>query len=174
MNPSKVKVLLMCEGLPEDPKDYFYTSKDSLYVTNTIEAFKQAGFNVHSIEDILEMGGYLTVAIRETRKTDVVPTETISKYVEQLEHEIKTYSNLKAILLMGDTASKALNMISKKTQGKRIIPADSTYKIRNEKYYFGNIRVFPSYLQTGKNFLIEKAKQRMVAEDIKVAFRDIE
>jgi hypothetical protein len=36
------------------------------------------------------------------------------------------------------------------------------------------MRVFPSYLQTGKNFLIEKAKQRMVADDIRRAFAWLE
>ena len=50
-------------------------------------------------------------------------------------------------------------------------PAGSTYKIRCNEYYFSGIRVFPSYLQTGKNFLIEKSKRRMVAEDIGNAFR---
>jgi uracil-DNA glycosylase len=53
----------------------------------------------------------------------------------------------------------------------RTIPAGSTYKIRKEKFYFGAIRVFPSYLPTGKNFLIEKSKRQMVAEDIKNAFK---
>ena len=71
---------------------------------------------------------------------------------------------------MGDAAIKALNFISRRLTKTRAIPAGSTYKIRGETFYFGDIRVFPSYLPTGKNFLIEKSKRRMVAEDIKNAF----
>jgi uracil-DNA glycosylase len=33
--------------------------------------------------------------------------------------------------------------------------------------------LFPSYLQTGKNYLIEKAKRKMIAEDIKEAMEII-
>jgi hypothetical protein len=33
------------------------------------------------------------------------------------------------------------------------------------------MRVFPSYLQAGPSFFIEKSKRRMVAEDIGVALR---
>ena len=31
------------------------------------------------------------------------------------------------------------------------------------------IRVLPSYLQTGKSYLIEKSKRRMIAEDLRTA-----
>jgi hypothetical protein len=31
------------------------------------------------------------------------------------------------------------------------------------------VRLFPTYLQTGKSFLIEKSKQVMIAEDIRAA-----
>lgn len=66
---------------------------------------------------------------------------------------------------MGDVAIKALNLIARRKTGKACIPAGSTYKIRDQEYFFEGKRVFPSYLQTGKNFLIEKAKQRMAADD---------
>jgi len=34
-------------------------------------------------------------------------------------------------------------------------------------------RVFPTYLQTGGNYLIEKSKRVMIAEDLKEAFEII-
>ena len=53
--------------------------------------------------------------------------------------------------------------------GKRLIPSGSTYKLRRHQYAYQGVRVFPSYLQTGKSFLIEKSKQKMIAEDIRAA-----
>jgi uracil-DNA glycosylase len=70
---------------------------------------------------------------------------------------------------MGDTAIKAMNFIAKKHNGRRLIPGGSTYKVRKNKYYYEEIRVFPSYLQTGKSYLIEKSKRKMIAEDIRMA-----
>jgi uracil-DNA glycosylase len=70
---------------------------------------------------------------------------------------------------MGDTAIKAMNYITKKNTAKRLIPSGSTYKIRKDKYLYKQLRVFPSYLQTGKSYLIEKFKRKMIAEDIKAA-----
>lgn len=70
---------------------------------------------------------------------------------------------------MGDVAIKSMNSIWKKQTGKPVIPAGSTYKLRKQPYYFNEKRVFPSYLQTGKNYLIEKSKRKMIAEDIRAA-----
>ena len=64
-----------------------------------------------------------------------------------------------------------MNAIWKKQTGKKIIPPGSTYKIRGQVYYCGDKRVFPSYTPAGKNFLIEKSKRRMVAEDIREALK---
>jgi hypothetical protein len=47
-----------------------------------------------------------------------------------------------------------------------VIPAGSTYKIRGPEYQFRGKRAFPSYLQAGPSFFIEKSKRRMIAEDI--------
>jgi uracil-DNA glycosylase len=74
-------------------------------------------------------------------------------------------------MLMGDVAIKMMNDIWKEQTGKKVIPAGSTYKIRAQAYYAGDKRVFPSYTPAGKNFLIEKSKRRMVAEDIREALK---
>jgi hypothetical protein len=72
---------------------------------------------------------------------------------------------------MGDVAIKAVNYISKRAGEGRVIPAGSTYKIRGQEYLFRGQRAFPSYLQAGPSFFIEKSKRRMVAEDISEAMR---
>lgn len=174
MEFKSVSILMIAEASPENAADSFYTSTDSLYVQNTLRAFQQAGFPVRSIADITNLGVHLTVAVKEPRPGVSMPRELIEKYVSVLEEEIAQFPNLKVLLLMGDVAIKALNLIARRKTGKTCIPAGSTYKIRDQEYFFEGMRVFPSYLQTGKNFLIEKAKQRMVADDIRRAFAWLE
>jgi len=170
IDPGKVRILLISEALPEDEKDYFYSSSDSLYVTNTIGAFKNAGIDVDSIEDIVRKGALMTVAVKQPRVGLTVPADTIKRHSYQLEEEINQYPNIKAILLMGDAAIRAMNFISQRNTKRRVVPSGSTYKIRKGEFFYRDIRIFPSYLQTGKNFLIEKSKRIMVAEDIGNAF----
>ena len=170
VNPRKISVILVCEALPENKNDYFYSSKDSLYVKNVISAFNEAGIKVKTIDEIVKKGVYLTVAVKTIRKGIVVPTDIIKKHSYELEEELSMFPNVKAIILMGDAAIKSFNLISLRVNKTKVIPTGSTYKIRNGKFYFKNARVFPSYLPTGKNFLIEKTKRRMVAEDIRNAF----
>lgn len=83
-----------------------------------------------------------------------------------LEKELDLFPAVRVILLMGDVAIKALNYIAKRREMSRVIPPGSTYKIRGETYYFGDVRIYPSYVQAGPSFFIEKSKRRMVAEDI--------
>ena len=87
------------------------------------------------------------------------------------EKEMDLLPNIEAILLMGDTAIKSTNYIAKKKTGKGIVPSDSTYKIRKKEYFYNEVRVFPTYLQTGKEYLIEKSKRKIIAEDIKTALK---
>lgn len=174
VDPQKIRIIMVCEALPENPEDCFYAGGDSLYVTNTLQAFNRAGIEVKNMEDVLKRGVYLTVAVRAPRKGLVFPSAVIREHSYILEKELNLFPNVSVILLMGDAAIKALNYISQRVTKANTIPSGATYKIRDGEFYFRNIRVFPSYLQTGKNFLIEKAKQSMVAEDIRNAFRLIE
>ena len=60
-----------------------------------------------------------------------------------------------------------------RTGEPRVIPAGATYKIRGQAaerpFLFREARAFPSYLQAGPSFFIEKSKRRMIAEDIRAA-----
>jgi len=86
-----------------------------------------------------------------------------------LEKELAIFPNIKVLMLMGDVAIKAVNDIARRVGEKRIIPAGSTYKIRGDEYHFRDSRAFPSYLQAGPSFFIEKSKRKMIAEDIAAA-----
>jgi len=169
--PERITILMISEAPPEDPSDYFCTTNDSFYLQTTVQAFNDAGLHVSSITDILDLGVYITTTVKCVKTGYSISPETIEKCSKILEREIALFPNVKAFLLMGDTAIKAMNYMAKRNIGKRLIPSGPTYKIRRNEYFYKYIKVFPSYLQTGKSYLIEKSKRRMIAEDIKAALQ---
>ncbi len=114
---------------------------------------------------------YLTTAVKCGKTGYNIKAGTIKRCSEILERELALFPNLKAIMLMGDVAIKALNYISTRIGEGRVIPAGSTYKIRRGRYFLQGKWVFPSYLQAGPSFFIEKSKRRMIAEDIAGALK---
>ncbi|NPV50004.1 MAG: uracil-DNA glycosylase [Candidatus Methanofastidiosum sp.] len=174
IDPEKIKIVLISEVPPMDSKDYFYSLGTPFYMETTKEAFRDAGYNINSIQDILNLGVYITTAVKCAKTGTSISTDTVKECSFILEEELKLFPNVKAYLLLGDVAIKSFNYISKRNTNKLTIPNGSTYKLRNQIFFYGNIRVFPSYIITGKNFLIEKSKRKMIAEDIKNAFEIID
>lgn len=166
LNPIQVKMLMISEAAPVERKDYYYAGEQSQFENTTLKAFQQAGANVSSFKEILDLGVYLTSAVKCSKTGYGIKAGTINECSLILEQELALFPNIKVIWLMGDVAIKALNYIAKRAGEDRIIPAGSTYKIRGGEYYFRGIRTFPSYLQVGPSFGIEKSKVRMIAEDI--------
>lgn len=165
----KVKIVMITEAPPNDLSDYFYADGEPFYLQTTLQAFRDAGTDVDSMKDILDMGVYITTAIKCGKTGYSIANDTTKNCSKLLEQEMALFTNARVIMLMGDVAIKMMNNIWKKQTGKRVIPAGSTYKIRGQEYFLRGIRVFPSYTPAGKNFLIEKSKRRMVAEDIRLA-----
>ncbi|MFC1845799.1 uracil-DNA glycosylase family protein [Chloroflexota bacterium] len=166
INPNAIKIIMVSEAPPPDRNDYFYAPYNPFYLQTTVQAFNDAGINAAGMQDILGLGVYITTAVKCGKTGYSISTETINRCSELLEQEIALFPGIEVFMLMGDTAIKAMNHIWKKQSGAAVIPGGSTYKIRKEKFYYQGKRVFPSYLQTGKNYLIEKSKRRMIAEDI--------
>ncbi|UCC49911.1 MAG: uracil-DNA glycosylase [Gemmatimonadota bacterium] len=162
---------MISEAAPPDPGDYYYAKGKPLFQETTVQAFRDAGAGVSSIQDILKLGVYLTTAVKCGKTGYNIKAGTIKQCSEILEEELALFPNLKAIMLMGDVAIKALNYISTRIGEGRVIPAGSTYKIRRGRYFHQGKRVFPSYLQAGPSFFIEKSKRRMIAEDIAGALK---
>ncbi len=170
VDPGRIKTLMISEAPPEDSGDYFYALDNPFYLQTTVQAFSDAGFKVTSMKDILNLGVYVTTAIKCAKTSYSISPKTVDNCsVRILENEVNLFPKAKAILLMGDTAIKAMNYIAKRNTGKPMIPSGSTYKIRKGEYFYKQVRIFPSYLQTGKSYLIEKSKRKMIAEDIKAA-----
>jgi uracil-DNA glycosylase len=167
----RVSIVLISEAPPAEPGDDYYARGDSLFARTTIQAFTEAGEPVSSIQDILTLGVYMTTAIKCGKIGYGIAKATIAACSVLLERELGLFPHAQAYLLMGDAAIAAVNQISSRAGNGRAVPAGSTYKIRGGEYHLNGIRLFPSYVQAGPSFYIEKSKRRMIAEDIAAAMR---
>jgi uracil-DNA glycosylase len=167
VDADRIRVIMINEVPPHDPDDYFYSrSEQADYMKTVLPLFQNAGVDVKGIDDILKLGIYITTAFKSPKQGYAVAAEMISEHLPVLEYEIGLFPNVKVIMLMGDVAKKAFNMIVKSKTKKNAVPSGSTYKIRKDEFYYGSIRVFPSYIMTGGNILIEKSKCEMISDDI--------
>ncbi len=169
VNPADASIILISEAPPADPGDYYYAEGDPLFQQTTVQAFRDAGAHVSSIQDILGLGVYLTTAVKCGKRGYGIEAATIRECSLILEDEIGLFPNVQAFLLMGDVAIRGINHIAKRGGEGRVIPTGSTYKIRGGEYFFRGRRAFPSYVQAGPSFFIEKSKRRMITEDIAAA-----
>lgn len=168
-NPDAVAIVMVAEAPPEDRNDWFYAGDDALYARTTVQAFRDAGEDVETIDEVLGLGVYLTTAIKCAKTAYAVSRPTLETCSVLLEVELGLFPLAGALMLMGDTAIKAVNAIAKRSGEPRPVPAGATYRIRGGDYRFRGLRVFPSYVQAGPAFFIERSKRRMIAEDIAAA-----
>jgi uracil-DNA glycosylase len=168
-NPDTVTVVMVAEAPPPDPADWFDAGADALYARTTVQAFRDAGEDVSSLEDVLDLGVYLTTAVKCGKTGYAISTDTVRACSVLLETEIGVFPLARALMLMGDTAIKAVNAIARRNGEPRVVSAGSTYKLRGGDYRFRGMKVFPSYVQAGQAFYIEKSKRQMIAEDIAAA-----
>ena len=166
LDPLAVRVVLISESVPANAADDYYAGEHAAYAQTTLEAFHQAGVQAASFQDLLDLGFYFTSAVKCGKTGYGIKAATIQTCSFILEQELNLFPNVQAYLLMGDVAIKAANTIAKCETGERAIPAGSTYKIRGGSFIFRGKPAFPSYMQVGPSFGIEKSKQRMIAEDI--------
>ena len=168
-NPDTVTVVMVAEAPPPDPADWFGAGPDALYTRTTVQAFRDAGEDVTTLEDVLDLGVYLTTAIKCGKTGYGISTDTVRACSVLLETELGVFPLARALMLMGDSAIKAVNAIARRNGELRVVPAGSTYKLRGGDYRFRGMKVFPSYVQAGPAFFIEKSKRQMIAEDIAAA-----
>ena len=166
IDPFTIKAIMINEVVPFDPLQDFYGASNADYLKTTIPLFQGAGAEVNSIQDILQMGIYITNAVKTPKTEYTIEKSNIENSLSYLETELSLFPNVKVIMLMGDVAKKAFNMITKKATKKNVVSAVSTYKLRTTEIYYKGIRVMPSYIMTGGNILIEKSKVAMATEDI--------
>jgi uracil-DNA glycosylase len=136
---------------------------------DTIDAFRSAGYNVSSLDDIHRLGVYVTNAVKCPKIGFGVKQETVEACSYRLEAELDAFPNVAAILLMGNTAIRAINVIAQRRFGAPAVPSGSAYKVKGHEYPFGTITLFPSYPESGRNLSIEGNKQDVIAVDIRNA-----
>jgi uracil-DNA glycosylase len=166
VNPDQVSLMMISEAAPADSADYYYATGNPLFQQTTLQAFQDAGAEVSSFQEVLDLGVYLTTAVKCGKTGYGLKASTIKECSHILEQELTLFPQVKVYLLMGSVAIQALNYIARRRSEPRVIPPGSTYKIRHQAYHYDGKRVFPSYLQAGPSFFIEKSKRRMIAEDI--------
>ncbi|MCX4295321.1 MAG: uracil-DNA glycosylase [Prevotella sp.] len=166
IEPEKIQAIMINEIVPIDSDNDFYGKPDSAYMSTTIPLFRKAGIEVNNIQDILNLGIYITNAVKTPKSEYAVSKNSIEESLPYLEKELELFPNLHVVMLMGDVAKKAFNLISKKATGRNAVPGISTYKLRNTEILYKGLRIIPSYIMTGQNILIEKSKFEMASEDI--------
>ena len=171
IEPETIRAIMINEVVPSCPEDDFYGKQDSAYMSTTIPMFRKAGIEVGSVQDILNNGIYITNAVKTPKTEYAVSKESIEDSLPYLEKELALFPNVKVIMLMGDVAKKAFNMICKKATKKNAVPSISTYKLRNTEIFYNGIRIMSSYIMTGQNILIEKSKFEMASKDIETMYR---
>ena len=171
IEPETIQAIMINEVVPSCPEDDFYGKPDSAYMSTTIPMFRKAGIEIGSVQDILNNGIYITNAVKTPKSEYAVSKESIEDSLPYLEKELALFPNAKVIMLMGDVAKKAFNMICKKATKKNAVPSISTYKLRNTEIFYNGIRIMSSYIMTGQNILIEKSKFEMASKDIETMYR---
>lgn len=171
IEPETIRAIMINEVVPSCPEEDFYGKQDSAYMSTTIPLFRKAEIEVNSIQDILDHGIYITNAVKTPKSEYAVSKESIEDSLPYLEKELALFPNVKVIMLMGDVAKKAFNMICKKATKKNAVPSISTYKLRNTEIFYNGIRIMSSYIMTGQNILIEKSKFEMASKDIETMYR---
>lgn len=171
IEPETIQAIMINEVVPSCPEDDFYGKPDSADMSTTIPMFRKAGIEIGSVQDILNNGIYITNAVKTPKTEYAVSKESIEDSLPYLEKELALFPNAKVIMLMGDVAKKAFNMICKKATKKNAVPSISTYKLRNTEIFYNGIRIMSSYIMTGQNILIEKSKFEMASKDIETMYR---
>ena len=130
VNPTDVSIILISEAAPADSRDYYYAEGDPLFQQTTVQAFRDAGVEVSSIQDILELGVYLTTAVKCGKIGYGIKAGTIKECSLILEKEIELFPEVRVFLLMGDIAIKGINYIANRGEEERYLRGlDSSHPI---------------------------------------------
>lgn len=165
----QIQLVLINEVVPQQDSDDFYASQDSTYARCIAALFEDIPTVSKTPQGLLQEGIYITNALKQPKINNTYDPASLPDNAIQLAEELAQFPNVKAIMAMGDVAKKAVNLMAKQQHLPRVFPAGSTYKQRNDTFYWNDIRVFPAYIMTGQNIKIEKSKFEMNVEEIQKA-----
>ena len=131
LDPESIKVIMISEVPPKNPEDGFYSkASEPDYMKSTLGLFNAADVQVNNMQDILSMGIYITTAVKSPKTEYTVDPGVIKAHLPILKAELSLFPNLRVIMLMGDVAKKAFNMIAKTGTKRNVIPSDATCIVR--------------------------------------------
>ena len=108
IDPLTIKAVMINEVVPSDPSQDFYGGPDAGYLKTTIPLLQGAGAGVNSIQDILQIGIYITNAVKTPKTEYTIDKTSIETSLPYLEAELSLFPNIKVIMLMGDVAKESL------------------------------------------------------------------
>ena len=115
LDPDQITIVMVSEAAPARLEDWFYAGRDALFAETTVLAFRDVGEDVSSAADILDLGAYLTTAVKCGKTGYGVTTETVKtcSHLLELELELELFPLARALMLMGDVAIKWVNAIAR-------------------------------------------------------------
>ncbi|MCP4304917.1 MAG: hypothetical protein GY788_08615 [bacterium] len=170
-HPDNIRVMMVVAAPPADRTESVDPTADPLIRQEMLAAFQAAGYEVSNVEDIRSLGVYVTTAVKCPKLGFGLKPETIANCSSLLEAEIAALPNLRSILLMGNTAIKAINEVATRLHGAPVIPTGSAYKVKSREYRLGDVSLFPSYPESGHNLSVEGNREEVIAVDIRNAIK---
>lgn len=164
-----IRVVMILGAPPSDRTNPLNEFDRSPTRFRAFQSFRDAGYDVTTMEDIRNLGVYVTPAVKCPKLGYGLKPATITACSFLLDAELGMFPNIRSILLMGDTAIKAINEIAERRYGYPAIPTGSAYKVKGHEYQLGDISLFPSYPQTGRDVSVENDHQEVIAVDIRNA-----
>ena len=77
VKPATIRVVLISESVPPEPADGYEAPGDPLFARTTVEAFRDAGFDVATIDDVRALGVHLTTAVKCAKTAYAIAPATI-------------------------------------------------------------------------------------------------
>jgi hypothetical protein len=161
--------VVMILGAPPSNQTKPLTAPGGSARSRAFQSFRDAGYDVTTMEDIRDLGVHVTPAVKCPKLGYGLKPETITNCSFLLDAELAMFPNIRSILLMGDTAIRAINEIAERRYGFPAIPTGSAHKVKGHEYRLGDISLFPSYPQTGRDISVENDHQEVIAVDIRNA-----
>ena len=169
LQPDDVTIVMVAEAPPADPDDWFYAGRSALFARTTVAVFRDAGEDVDSVDDLVELGVYLTTAVKCAKSDYAISTGTVRACSALLEVELGLFPLARVLMLMGTVAIEAVNEIARRNGEPRVVPTGATYRLHGGDFAYHGLKVIPSYLQASPAYLIERSERQLIAEDIAAA-----
>ncbi len=170
ISPKNIKGVMINDIVPEHDDDDFYAGVNGAYFKSVNAIFKKVNYDFGSMEELLDQGIYLTSAVKNKTEGKPLSTETIESHAELLEKELSLFPNLQVVILNGDIAIQAFNIITKRNTGEPLIETGDEKLIKESTYRYGGLTIIPSYHLMDRHKEDMNDQNKQIAKDINTMF----